>query len=172
MEVKIEFVHCYFTCDNFKYREAEKLNRVISGLSSGSELKFNAFGNIRFDEEDTKNAYPIISWEEGNAEWSRKNANCLVYDMMPSYRNNSEYDKLFIYQTIRGNNVVWYGWVAYNTQTGKYSHKSFIEPTYMDLFTSFNIFLNSIEKYKKYTKRLKSLRGSTPVNKKKYSLYV
>ena len=160
MQTKLEFTHCFFTCDPFKFSEVERMNKFMSICKIGEEVHFEGFGNISFDESDTQNRYPTITWdEEYLKEYSRKHCNCLVYNLDESYRNDGEWDKLFIYQTKRTNNVVWYGYVAYNTKTGKHSHRFFIEPEYDELFVNISNFLNSIKKYRRYVERAAERRN-------------
>lgn len=154
MQKKFEFTHCFFDCSPFKLKELEKINYVLSGLTLGKEMQFLGYANISFDEEDKQHRYPTITWDDSTKEYSRRNTNCLVYDVKMSSRNET-FDKLFLYQTVRNNSVVWYGYIIYSTEGDAYSHKFFIEPTYSDLFININTYLNSVKRCASMQKAIK-----------------
>lgn len=153
MKVKLEFVHCYHNCDPFKQKEATMLIDAIQRSRLADDMWFRGYGNIVFDESDESHRYPVIAYTDDNGEymgWSRKNANCLVYELPKTGNNNNGkkdplYDRLFLYHTnSRSGQGQWYGYIAYNTETREQYHKFFIDHEGTDILTGLNRFFYSI----------------------------
>lgn len=163
-KANVEFIHCYFNCDNFKPKETALLLNAINGSRLVSDMRFEGYGMISFDEDsDSAHRYPEIIYanENGTPIESRRCPNCLVFNLISTVKN-TEYDKLFLYHTNGKNGKgVWYGWVAYNTETGKYSHRFFVDHDTQDLLMAFNRFLNNINKVEHFRQHLAERRKNT-----------
>jgi hypothetical protein len=115
---KFNFNVNYMRCDNFKQNHTYIIRNIIEKSRLGYSINFHGYGNTTFDKNDTKLQEPTV---EIINEFNRNKTNCLCYNIIdPKYSNI--YDKLFIFQYI-GKNDSYYGFVLYNTETGKYSHK-------------------------------------------------
>lgn len=126
MEYKFEFQHWFFATDNFKQKQIDNILCIIGNGRLNDFLKFSGYGNISFDENDKGHRYPTIVEQD---KYNRFKSNCIIYDMTYNRFNNGKFDKCFIYHS-NGNQIGNYGYVFYNTQTGKLSHIYFVEDTY------------------------------------------
>lgn len=132
--VKLEFTHHYFNCDNWKRKDVAIINNIISKGRLQETLKFLSYGTITFDQEDTKHQFPIF-----NSIESDKRSNALIYEIKQS---NKPYDRIIIYQTVTRTGG-FYGFMTYNTETKKYFHKFFIQRDMYDLMITLNRFFVS-----------------------------
>lgn len=139
--LQAKFVHCYFNCDVFKQKEIQYLTTLIHTTRLAEYMSFDGYGTISFDEEDAPHRFPLISTLDENGQkldWSRKNTNCLVFNMKRTGKNN-KYDKLFLYHTCSHNgNGVWYGWIAWDSKNHEMSHRFFVSHDPMDLMQALN----------------------------------
>lgn len=127
--VKLEFTHHYFTCDNWKRKDVAIINNIISKGRLCETMKFLNYGTITFDENDEQHRFPIFnSIEDG------KRANALIYKVNSA---SKPYDRVIIYQTVTKTGG-FYGFMTYNTETGKYFHKFFIQRDMYDLMLALN----------------------------------
>jgi len=163
---KFEFKRWNFPCDNFKQKQALIIINTIAGGRLNNDMTFDGYGHIEFDENDTKNRYPIINHLDG---YNRNKTNCLIYDLKDTQKNQGYYDKCFIYHSA-GRQEGNYGFVLYNTETGDVSHKYFIEHEYdtlcVKLTESFNI-LYKLPMFRYYSDKhdkIKNLKKNPSVN--------
>ena len=108
-----EFWRWNFPCDNFKKRQALIIINTIGGSRLCMDMAFESYGHIAFSPEDTCNRYPEITYLE---DFNRVKANCLIYNLKNTAKNQGKYDKCFIYHSA-GTNGGNYGYVFYNTDT-------------------------------------------------------
>lgn len=158
---RFEFLRYNFNVDKFNKKQAFILTKLITNSRLNKEVKFNSYGIITFDENDKQNKYPNI---ELVGEIYNKKVNCLVFDLCESMNNNNVYNKLFIYQTT-GPNIGNYGYLLYNDETQKYTHKFFIEYEYDSLMKSLNQSLNLLGKldiYKFYEEKYDAIKNNKP----------
>ena len=126
MEYKFEFERYFLDTDNFKHKQVYNILGIISGGRLREYMRFFGYGNISYDPEDKEHRYPTVTELD---KFNRLKTNCLIFDLSYNPLNNGKYDRCFIYNTI-GHQIGGYGFVLYNTKTGKLSHKYFIEYTY------------------------------------------
>lgn len=131
--LKLEFTHFYFNCDNWKRKEVSIINNIISKGRLVETMKFSNYATITFDEEDHKHQFPIFNGIDPN---DNKRANGLVYNL----NGIGTYDKLIMYQTVTRSGG-FYGFMTYDTRTSKYFHKFFITRDMYDLFIALNKFI-------------------------------
>ena len=140
-QMQTEFVHCFFNCDTFKQKEIDQILRIIGATRLHDYMQFDGYGSITFSEEDRARRFPLITMLDENGEklkWSRKETNCLVFNMTRQGKNN-RYDKLFMYHTNSHNgNGVWYGWIAWDGKNKKSSHRFFVPHDIQDLVQALN----------------------------------
>lgn len=162
---KFEFQQYNFSCDNFKQKQALIIINTIAGSRLNNDMIFSGYGHIEFEETDTKNRYPIVSYID---VYNRNKANCLIYDLKNTKKNQGYYDKCFIYHTI-GSKEGNYGYVLYNSKTGDLSHKYFIDHEYdtlcIKLTESFNLLykLPIIKYYIDIHNKIKNLKNNQEV---------
>ena len=118
-----EFWHWNFPCSNFKKKQAHIIINMIDLSKLNDDMVFESFGNIKFDETDKSHKYPEISYME---DFNRVKTNCLIYNLKNTSKNQGVYDKCFIYNSV-GTYENNYGYVFYNTKTGKMMHKYFVD---------------------------------------------
>ena len=155
-----EFWRWNFPCDNFKKRQALIIINTIGGSRLCMDMAFESYGHIAFSPEDTCNRYPEITYLE---DFNRVKANCLIYNLKNTAKNQGKYDKCFIYHSA-GTNGGNYGYVFYNTETGKMVHKYFIEHEYDALCVKLNESFNIMFKepiYSFYSNKYDSIKGKT-----------
>lgn len=118
-------------CDNFKQRQISIITTLIAGGRLWGDMKFKSYANIKFDETtDPNHLKPHITLQE---DFNRIKTNCLVYDLLKTKINPGKYDKCFIYQTNGIKTNGFYGFIFYNSETGQYRHKYYINRNDGDL---------------------------------------
>ena len=151
-KTKVEMVHKFHNADNFKQKEAMYLNTLIGSSRLSNDMQFDGYGSMTFDEEDTQHGTAILQWTDENGEpmpYSRKNSSCLVYTLKKTDHNPGTFDKLFLYHTMSHSGTgLWYGWIAYNTHTKKYTHRFFIDHDPQDLMHALNKWLYHLQTVK------------------------
>lgn len=154
------FAQPYFTCDTFKQKEIAYLNRVI-GECFKDYLTFNGYATISFNEDDAQHNYPVVTTVNGDGkplEWSRKGTNCLVYDFHRTGKNDM-YDKLYLYHTCYRNGTgIWYGWLLWDKNTGRMTHKYCISHDSTDLLQAISYMIQNIPGVKRIDKALAESR--------------
>lgn len=153
-----EFWRWSFPCDNFKKKQAQLIINTIGGSRLCMDMSFESYGHIEFEPEDKHNRYPEISYLE---DFNRLKTNCLIYNLKNTSKNQGVYDKCFIYHSA-GSNEGNYGYVFYNTETGKMLHKYFVEHEYDALCVTLNKTFNTLFKepvYKFYSNKYDSIKG-------------
>ena len=139
--MKIELIHYYQAIDPWKQKDVSYINTLIGSTRLISDMNFAGYGEIKFNEEDTKHAYAIIEMLEDPYTFNKKKTTCLVYDLKETKNNPKKYDKLFLYQTLGSSgNGLWYSWIAYNTKTKKSTQKTFVSYDSQDLMQALNKF--------------------------------
>jgi len=162
---KFEFQRWNFPCDNFKQKQALIIINTIAGGRLSNDMTFSGYGHIEFEETDTKNRYPIVSYLDA---YNRNKTNCLIYDLKDTHKNQGYYDKCFIYHTV-GRQEGNYGYVLYNSETGNLLHKYFIEHEYdtlcIKLTESFNLLykLPKIKYYNENHNKIKNIKTNPEV---------
>lgn len=156
-DYSFEFFRFNFNTDKFNRRHALIIKNLVSNSRLKDELVFNSFGLITYNDEDKQHRYPNI--EILGSEFNKK-TNCIIFDLKESVKNNNYYNKLFLYHS-SGPNIGNYGYVLYNTETGKYVHKYFIDYEYESLMCSINQSLNllsNLEIYDFYKEKYNTLK--------------
>jgi hypothetical protein len=119
-EITLNFY--YQTFDNFKQKQA----LILEGLLRGSRLidyaRFHCYGII------TPNGHKAdkITIEELE-KFNRTRVNCIIYNLTYNKYNPGVFDKLFIYITNTSRDNAFYGYILYNSTTGKMSNKYIID---------------------------------------------
>lgn len=137
-----EFWRWNFDCDNFKKKQATLIINMIKGSRLQSDMVFDSYGHIAFDNEDVCHKRPNISYLD---DFNKSKTNCLIYNLNETVKNQGKYDKCFIYHSAGptdGN----YGYVFYNTETGEMMHKYFIDHEFDALCVKLNESFNSLFK--------------------------
>ena len=127
---KLEMLFPYIQWDNWKHKTAMSIINMINGGRMKPYFKFSSFGNVSYEEDDVKKMHPII---EPHEKFNRMKSNVMIFDMPKNDTNEGYYDKMFMYHT-NGVSISNYGFVLYNSETGKMTHKCYIDDTYDDLF--------------------------------------
>lgn len=125
-EYNLEFNMFYLNADNFKEKNARILVATIANARLNDFMKFSCFAHIDFDESDKKHQFPHVTEFE---KYNRTKTNCIVYDLTDNANNQRYYDKCFIYRT-NSPHFSTYGFVFYNSETGKCNHIYNIEEEY------------------------------------------
>lgn len=122
---------------NFKLKSVENLINLIGKGRLNNQVKFSKYGLITYDENDTKNKFPIVTELDA---FNRNKTNCIIYDITDK-DVKKYYNKMFIYKTIVKETV--YGFYLLNTETGDCSHSyelggEFDDELIVDITKSFN----------------------------------
>ena len=147
----------YCTFENFKQKSAYILNALFANGRIIDYAKFSCFGNIT-PLNDKNNKIHVEELDKFN----RTKVNCLIYDLTYNKYNDGKYDKLFIYYSTVVRDTNWYGYVFYNTQTGKTLHKYCIEyaddKLYQYIYKSI-LFLSEDKLWNHYSEKFDALRA-------------
>ena len=125
MSYEITLNFYYQTFDSFKQKGALILQGLFAGGRMIDYAKFHGYGLI------TTNGHKAdkITIEDTD-KFNRLKTNCLIYDLTYNKWNPGKFDKLFIYRTNMSKDNAFYGFILYNTKTGKMSNVYNIE--YLD----------------------------------------
>lgn len=129
----LKFNFNYINCNKFKEKELLVLRNIISGSRVGQNFYFYKYANVSFDEQDYKHEYPIVS-ELDN--FGRSKTNSIIFKI-----SNNLYNRCLIYQT-GSKECSFYGYIIYNTETGKYSHNYNLDYEINSLLKHINIILS------------------------------
>lgn len=154
----IKFNMPYIEADTLKQKHYSILLSLIGNSRLQEFMKFDGPGLITFAEDDTKHWNPIVTRME---KYNRLKTNCLIYTLPENPNNMGYYDKLFIYWTA-GSKISYYGYVMYNTNTGKNEHIYFIDDNYNDLTRCLNQSFNALfnkELFAYYAKKYDAVKG-------------
>lgn len=122
MNYELDLAINYQTFDNFKQKGALILQGLFAGGRMLDYAKFSTYAIITpLNERNNK-----INVEEQD-RFNRAKTNCLIYDLTYNKWNPGKYNKLFIYYSITSRDTGWYGYVLYNTETGKTFNKYCID---------------------------------------------
>jgi hypothetical protein len=137
----VVFQYPYVEYTNFKQKEASSLIYMLSKQRLNDDMQFESYANMSFDENDMRHEFPVFT---AHATYSRKNTNCLIYNISNSPRDNvHKYDKLFIYHYV-GKVYSYYGFALLNTNTKEYSNRFVIDHEEGELFMALNRYFWSI----------------------------
>ena len=147
----------YCTFDNFKQKSAYILNGLFAGGRMIDYAVFSSFGIITpLNEKNNQ-----IHIEEVD-KFNRAKVNCIIYDLTYNKYNEGKYDKMFIYYSTVTRDTTWYGYVFYNTKTGKTLHKYCIDylddKLYQYIYKSI-LFLSEDKLWNHYSKKWDALRA-------------
>lgn len=119
-EISLDFY--YQTFDSFKQKGALIFQNLMSGGRMIDYAKFYGYGLI------TTNGHKAdkIVIEETD-KFNRLKTNCLIYDLTYNKYNPGKFNKLFIYKTNMSKDNAFYGYILYNTETGKRINKYNVE---------------------------------------------
>ena len=115
-EITLDFY--YQTFDNFKQKGALILQSLFAGGRIIDYAKFHGYGIILTNGHKADK----ITIEDLD-KFSRSKTNCIIYDLTYNKYNPGIYDKLFIYRTDISRDNAFYGYILYNTETGKTMNK-------------------------------------------------
>ena len=146
----------YQNFDNFKQKAALILQGLFDGGRIIHYMKFRSYATITpLDDRHSK-----IQIEE-LGKFTRSKVNCLVYDLTYNKWNPGKYDKVFIYSSTTSRNAAWYGYVMYNSETGKTMHKYCLEHAddklYQYIYTSI-IRLSNEKMWNYYSEKYDALK--------------
>lgn len=148
----LEFSLYYLDVNNIKQKHYGTISNLIGMSRLRKYMILNSPGHLYFEEDDYKHHYPKI---EKLAQYNRNKVNCMIYDLPYNAKNDEFYDKMFIYYSDFGKNT-YYGYLAYNTNTGKCLHRYLIGGDYNELTRVLNEFFESLfdsDKYVYYNKK-------------------
>lgn len=109
---------CYINFNNFKQKQVYNIQQVLGNSKLGMHMKFSTYALITLDKDDNLHTHLHIKETEN---FNRLKTNCLVYDLIYDDINKEYFDKCFIYNDNGGKNG-FYGYILYNTKTGKMDH--------------------------------------------------
>jgi hypothetical protein len=150
-----------FNFDMFKQKQAYILKNTISNSRLGYYLSFDNYANISFDENDRKFRYPKIEMLD---DFNRNKTNCLVYNIKPDTDIYRFYNKVFVFQYI-GKIESFYSIILYHTETGKFTHKFFIEYDVTNICISLSTIFNGLHFYEVLDKELELKKNIYKRNK-------
>ena len=156
----------YCTFENFKQKSAYILNALFAGGRMVDYAKFSCYAVITpLNEKNNR-----IHIEEVD-KFNRSKVNCIVYDLTYNKYNEGKYDKVFIYYSTVTRDTSWYGYVFYNTKTGKTLHKYCIDylddKLYQYIYKSI-LFLSEDKLWNHYSEKYDALKAHDIKNVKTY----
>ena len=150
--------------DPIKEKEANKIIWILSQTRHAKDISFANYAEITFDLKDDKHWNPIA---EDQMVFNRRKSNCMVFDIHLT-RGVDYYDKLFLYHSNNKRISNW-GYVLYNTKTGKSKHTYFIYDDLNDLIGHINKALNSMMRKDDFSMAHYESRGKvTGIDKTEY----
>lgn len=114
MTYEIELKFYYQTFDPFKQKASLILQNLFANGRMIDYAVFNGYGLINIE---SRKADKIII--EETDKFNRAKTNCIIYDLTYNKWNPGKYNKLFIYRTNMSRDNAFYGYILYNTETGK-----------------------------------------------------
>ena len=158
MEYKFEFGFYYLNADPIKDKHYRILLNSLQNGRYSQLMSFYKPARIDFDSKDKKHQFPTITEMD---EFKRKKTNCLIFNLLLSYANDGQYDKLFLYYS-DGFKTPYYGYILYNSETNKYSHKYLICGDINDLHRALNnsfVFMRNKKIYDLFKKKYECIQG-------------
>ena len=122
MTYEIDLKFYYQTFDAFKNKATLIFRNLMSGGRMINYAVFNCYGLVT---TNCHKAYKITI--EETDKFSRSKTNCMIYDLTYNKYNPGKFDKLFVYKTNMSKDNAFYGYILYNTKTGKMSNVYNIE---------------------------------------------
>lgn len=138
-EYKLEFEFPHINVSTLKEKDCNKLLLSIGGSRHVKNIWLNGYGELKFDNDDNMHYYPTFIPSE---KFNRLKTNCMEFGINVN-GGDGKYDRLFLYHT-KGNHINNYGYVMYNTKTGKQKHKYFVYDNLADIVQHINKELNAI----------------------------
>ena len=121
-EITLDFY--YQTFDSFKQKGVLIFQKLMAGGRMIDYARFYGYGLI------TTNGHKADKITiEDTEKFNRLKTNCLIYNLTYNKYNPGKFDKLFIYRTNMSKDNAFYGYILYNTETGKSVNKFNIEFT-------------------------------------------
>lgn len=115
----------YLDIDNFKEKQVGILLRTLLGGRLYDYMRFDKYAHIEFLLEDKKHRYPIVTELDS---FNKLKTNCIEFNLTYNTKNNGQFDKLFLYNTIyKAEKGGCFGFFLYNTKTKKCLHKFLID---------------------------------------------
>ena len=154
-EITLDFY--YQTFDSFKQKGVLILQNLFANGRIIDYAKFHGYGLI------TTNGHKadIITVEETD-KFNRLKTNCLIYDLTYNKYNPGKFDKLFIYRTNMSKDNSFYGYILYNTETGKkinvYNIEFMDDKVYQYIYRSI-VNLPNDKLWNHYSKKYDCLKG-------------
>ena len=128
---------------NFKQRMVSEISTMIGAGRMCEFFKFNGYARIDFHEDDVHHFNPFVEVQD---KFNRTKTNCLIFDMPINNANRGYYDKMFLYH-VNGTSVGNFGYVLYNTTTGKCTHKNYVDDAVDELVQSLAKTVNNMRRY-------------------------
>lgn len=137
-DYKLDLNFAYETCMNFKEKEINVLKNIISFARLGREMTYRCGATITFDETDKTHLHPNVHELE---KYARSKTNGIVYNVLKSNKNPGIYDRCLIYHT-EPHQVGSWGFVMFNSETGKSIHMYMVGDDYSDLIQKLSRVIN------------------------------
>lgn len=135
----VEFPRIEYTYFTKKYTEL--LLEFICNTRLGSDMKFEGFGKISF-ENDQKQLLNVDVYID---TFKNRNVEAIVFDISGSTRNTASYDKLIMFtQTIKKTCYIHY--VLFDTKSGKTLTHFYRDVDYTSILNDLNVCFSRLEK--------------------------
>lgn len=117
----VHFNYLYGKYDKFKQKDVDILNAILSGSRMGQYLNIEGYGELTFDEYDSKNEFgKIVNISDS---FDRRKTNCIMIDLFDSDLNPDKYyDKMFVHMhnVSIGQNINYsFGFIMYDSKNDK-----------------------------------------------------
>ena len=152
----LKFITPYTICSNFKEKDINYINAIISGSRLGTKIYFSTMANIYFKDDDKYHFNPICNVPDMSIKGK---FNCMVFNIdyyLNEHEKFNDYDKIFVYQVdYRNTDNRGYSYVLYNSETGKSSHIPTLASIVDELIIKINSSLDNQKKYRLLEELLK-----------------
>lgn len=138
-EYKLKFGFPHIDPSTLKEKDCNIVRACIAGSRHANDILFNSYGILNFSDDDTQHLNPVY---EVNDKFNRLRTNCIEFGIDVK-GGDGKYDRLFLYKT-KGHHINNWGYVMYNTKTGKQKHKYFVYDNIADIILHINKELNAI----------------------------
>lgn len=169
MSYEITLSFYYQTFDSFKQKGAIIFQNLMARGRIVDYAKFYGYGLIT---PNSHKADKIVI--EETDKFNRLKTNCLIYDLTYNKYNPGKFDKLFIYKSNMSKDNAFYGYILYNTETGKSVNKFNVEfvddKLYQYIYRSI-IDLPNDKLWEHYSKKYDCLKGRNGLSLKDIPVY-
>jgi len=169
MSYEITLSFYYQTFDSFKQKGAIIFQNLMACGRIVDYAKFYGYGLIT---PNSHKADKIVI--EETDKFNRLKTNCLIYDLTYNKYNPGKFDKLFIYKSNMSKDNAFYGYILYNTETGKSVNKFNVEfvddKLYQYIYRSI-IDLPNDKLWEHYSKKYDCLKGINGLSLKDIPVY-